>query len=67
MAASASSEVLSEPKQGDGFSTEEHPHTRYNPLEDRWVLVSPHRLKRPWKGQVYRLIRTIAGIHSELV
>jgi len=28
------------------------PHRRYNPLLDEWVLVSPHRLKRPWQGQV---------------
>ena len=27
------------------------PHRRYNPLLDEWVLVSPHRTKRPWQGQ----------------
>ncbi len=27
------------------------PHKRYNPLSDEWVLVSPHRSKRPWQGQ----------------
>ncbi|KAK5991340.1 Galactose-1-phosphate uridylyltransferase [Cladobotryum mycophilum] len=26
-------------------------HRRYNPLTDEWVLVSPHRTKRPWQGQ----------------
>jgi hypothetical protein len=34
------------------FLTSEHPHVRYNPLMDEWVTVSPHRMKRPWKGQV---------------
>jgi UDPglucose--hexose-1-phosphate uridylyltransferase len=33
------------------FNHNEHPHRRYNPLLDEWILVSPHRAKRPWQGQ----------------
>jgi UDPglucose--hexose-1-phosphate uridylyltransferase len=28
------------------------PHRRFNPLTRDWVLVSPHRADRPWRGQV---------------
>jgi UDPglucose--hexose-1-phosphate uridylyltransferase len=28
------------------------PHRRFNPLTSEWILVSPHRAKRPWLGQV---------------
>uniref|UniRef100_A0A8C9WIF9 Galactose-1-phosphate uridylyltransferase n=1 Tax=Scleropages formosus TaxID=113540 RepID=A0A8C9WIF9_SCLFO len=34
------------------FPLSEHQHLRYNPLRGSWVLVSAHRMKRPWKGQM---------------
>eukprot|EP01103_Thecamoeba_quadrilineata_P000873 TRINITY_DN10766_c0_g1_i1.p1 TRINITY_DN10766_c0_g1~~TRINITY_DN10766_c0_g1_i1.p1 ORF type:complete len:359 (-),score=59.05 TRINITY_DN10766_c0_g1_i1:69-1145(-) len=34
------------------FQLVEHPHTRQNILTGDWILVSPHRSKRPWQGKV---------------
>lgn len=34
------------------FNCVDHPHLRYNPLKGEWILVSPHRMKRPWLGQI---------------
>lgn len=34
------------------FQPTEHQHVRFNPLRGDWILVSPHRMKRPWAGQV---------------
>ena len=31
------------------------PHRRYNILTGEWVLVSPHRTKRPWQGKVEKV------------
>jgi len=33
------------------FDLKESPHRRFNPLINEWILVSPHRTKRPWQGQ----------------
>ena len=33
------------------FEPTDHPHRRYNPMKDEWILVCPHRCKRPWSGQ----------------
>ncbi len=30
-------------------------HRRLNPRSREWVLISPHRMKQPWQGQVEKL------------
>ncbi|GAB2771074.1 UDP-glucose--hexose-1-phosphate uridylyltransferase [Salinimicrobium soli] len=35
------------------FNTQ--PHRRYNILTGEWVLVSPHRTKRPWQGKLEKV------------
>ncbi|GAB4108340.1 MAG: UDP-glucose--hexose-1-phosphate uridylyltransferase [Acidobacteriota bacterium] len=37
--------------RSDPFKLQQYPHRRRNPLTGQWVLVSPHRLSRPWRGQ----------------
>ena len=37
------------------FDLKEHPHRRLNILTGEWILVSPHRSKRPWQGKVETL------------
>lgn len=34
------------------FDPSQHPHRRHNALTGEWLLVSPHRARRPWKGKV---------------
>ena len=41
------------------FNLIDHPHRRYNALTGEWVLVSPHRAKRPWQGQVEKVLEEI--------
>jgi UDPglucose--hexose-1-phosphate uridylyltransferase len=47
--------VYKKAKNMGEFDLKEHPHTRLNILTGDWILVSPHRTKRPWQGKVETL------------
>lgn len=43
----------------------EEPHRRYNILTGEWVLVSPHRARRPWQGKVEKIITPARNSYEE--
>ena len=44
---------------------QDYSHKRYNILTGEWVLVSPHRAKRPWQGQNEALNKEVRPSHDK--
>ena len=40
------------------------PHRRKNILTGEWILVSPHRTKRPWQGEVYDVVKDTRPVYD---
>ncbi len=43
---------------------QDYAHKRFNILTGEWVLVSPHRSKRPWQGQEESIVNTSRPQHD---
>jgi len=44
---------------------ENYSHKRYNSLTGEWILVSPHRSKRPWQGQEEERVKSQNPTYDE--
>jgi UDPglucose--hexose-1-phosphate uridylyltransferase len=44
---------------------QDYSHKRFNILKGEWVLVSPHRAKRPWQGQEEEVNQNLRPSHDK--
>jgi UDPglucose--hexose-1-phosphate uridylyltransferase len=44
---------------------QDYSHKRFKILTGEWVLISPHRAKRPWQGQKAVLSKEKRPSHDE--
>jgi UDPglucose--hexose-1-phosphate uridylyltransferase len=44
---------------------QDYSHKRFNILTGEWVLVSPHRAKRPWQGQNEEIVKEARPSYDE--
>lgn len=51
-------------EMNSSFNQKKHPHRRYNPLLDEWILVSPQRANRPWQGQTEKVAEEKLPAHD---
>lgn len=51
-------------EMNSSFDQKKHPHRRYNPLLDEWILVSPQRGNRPWQGQTEKTAEEKLPVHD---
>ena len=49
------------------YNLQEFSHKRFNILTGEWLLVSPHRAKRPWQGQEEDTTEEKRPTHDEIV
>lgn len=57
-------ELMNTKEMNSSFNQKNHPHRRYNPLLDEWVLVSPQRANRPWQGQTEKVAEKKLPVHD---
>jgi len=55
---------MSSPSRSERSLLADEPHRRRNALTGEWVLVSPHRTRRPWQGQVETCVPQVRPQHD---